>query len=86
MAMLRLLVRDVGAVALLPSVVVRDELRSGVLEELCVVPGLFETFYAITVERQYQHPLSRDLLARDEDDILEMGPRRRARRSARSKQ
>lgn len=80
MATLRLLVRDSKAVALLPSVVVRDELRSGVLKELCVVPGLFETFYAVTVERQYQHPLTRDLLAREADDILEMGPQRHAGR------
>ncbi|HLM46158.1 MAG TPA: LysR family transcriptional regulator, partial [Myxococcaceae bacterium] len=50
MAMMRLLARDTQAVALLPSVVVRDELRGGVLQEYCVVPGLHESFYAITVE------------------------------------
>ena len=79
MATLRLLARDAQAIALLPSVVVRDELRSGVLAELCVVPSLFEAFYAVTVDREYQHPLMRDLLSREEDDILEMGPRRRPR-------
>jgi len=73
MAMLRLLARDTNAVALLPSVVVRDELQSGRLQEYCVVPGLLETFYAITVLRQYPHPLLKLLLARSEDEILAMG-------------
>lgn len=72
MAMMRLLARDTRAVALLPSVVVRDELRGGVLQEYCVVPGLNESFYAITVERQYQHPLLRPLLSRSEDELLAM--------------
>jgi LysR family transcriptional regulator, transcriptional activator of nhaA len=73
MATLRLLARDTDAVALVPSVVVRDELRSGALSELCVVPELFETFYAITVARQFPHPLIPSLLARDEAEILAMG-------------
>lgn len=73
MATMRLLVRDADAVALMPSVVVRDELRSGVLHEYCVVPSLFETFYAVTVERHYQHPLLRQLLVRGEEEILAMG-------------
>ncbi len=72
MATMRLLARDADAIALLPSVVVRDELREGVLHEWCVVPGLFETFYAVTVERHYQHPLLRSLFVRDEEDILAM--------------
>lgn len=77
MATMRLLARDSQAPALLPSVVVRDEIRSGVLRELCVVPGLFETFYGITVDRQFQHPLLRSLLAQDEAELLAMGGRRR---------
>jgi LysR family transcriptional regulator, transcriptional activator of nhaA len=72
MATMRLLARDLDALALLPSVVVRDEIRSGLLRELCVVPGLFETFYAITVDRQFRHPLLQSLLARDESEILAM--------------
>lgn len=72
MATMRLLARDTEAIALLPSVVVRDELRSGILREHCVVPGLLETFYAITVDRQFQHPLLKSLLARDEADLLAM--------------
>lgn len=62
MAMLRLLARDSGAVALVPAVVVVDELRAGVLEEYAAVPNLYEEFYAISVRRQYQHPLVRPLL------------------------
>jgi LysR family transcriptional activator of nhaA len=73
MAMMRLLARDSQAVALLPSVVVRDELQSGRLQEYCVIPSLYENFYAITVERQFQHPLLKTLLARDEEEILAMG-------------
>lgn len=73
MATMRLLARDLDALALLPSVVVRDELRSGELREHCEVPGLFESFYSITVERHFQHPLVRSLLARDQDDLLAMG-------------
>ena len=72
MALLRLLARDSGAVALLPTVVVRDELRSGQLAEYCVVPDLVETFYAITVSRHFESPLLKALLRRDEADVLGM--------------
>lgn len=72
MAMLRLLARDSDAVALLPSVVVRDELREGRLQEYCVVPHLEEHFYAITVKRHFQQPLLRTLLARTDADMLGM--------------
>ena len=70
MAMIRLLARDSEAVALLPAVVVRDELNSGALREYGVVPGLYEDFYAITVDRRYQHPLVAGLLSRKVDDLL----------------
>ncbi len=80
MATMRLLARDTDALAVVPSVVVRDELRTGVLHELCVVPGLFESFYAITARRQFQHPLLRTALARDEHDLLDAAPPRRAGR------
>jgi len=70
MALLRLLARDSGGVALLPSVVVRDELRSGQLVEYCVVPDLVETFYAITVKRHFESPMLKNLLHRDEAEVL----------------
>lgn len=72
MAMMRLLARDMNAVALVPSVVVRDELQQGVLRECCEVPNLYEDFYAITVKRRYPHPLLRPLLSRSEAQILAM--------------
>jgi LysR family transcriptional regulator, transcriptional activator of nhaA len=57
MAMLRLLARETGALALVPPVVVQDELRAGTLVERCAVPGLHEGFYAITTQRRFPHPL-----------------------------
>ena len=41
MAMLRLLARDSGRVAVVPEVVVQDELRQGILEKYCEVEDLF---------------------------------------------
>ena len=82
MATMRLLARDTHALALVPSVVVRDELRSGMLQEHCVVAGLFETFYAITADRRFQHPLLKTILARDEHDLLEPDDPSRAARGA----
>jgi len=62
MAMLRLLARETGALALVPPVVVRDELAAGTLVERCQVPQISERFYAITAERRFPHPLLRALL------------------------
>jgi LysR family transcriptional activator of nhaA len=70
MAMMRLLARDSEALVLVPSVVVRDELRQGTLVDLGVVPDLVETFYAVTIDRHFQHPLVRSLVERDESDLL----------------
>lgn len=72
MAMLRLLARDLKAAALVPAVVVRDELRSGRLHEYCVVPGLAEEFFAVSMRRQFQHPLVRELLHRPADELLQL--------------
>lgn len=63
MAMLRLLTRDSGAVALVPAVVVQDELGSGLLVHYCDVPGVVESFYAITAERRHQPAMLHELLA-----------------------
>lgn len=80
MAMLRLLARDSDSVALLPTVVVQDELRAGTLVEYAVVPDLSETFYAITVKRHFEPPLLRGLLGRPEEDVL--APPARPRRAS----
>jgi LysR family transcriptional activator of nhaA len=71
MALLRLLARDSKSVALLPTVVVQDEIRSGKLEEYCIVPDLYENFYAITVKRRFDPPLLKALLKRAQEDVLE---------------
>jgi LysR family transcriptional activator of nhaA len=62
MAMLRVLAREAGALAVLPPIVVRDELRSGVLVEACALPGLHETFSAIMPQRRFPHPALAKLL------------------------
>lgn len=56
MAMLRLLARETDALALLPPVVVRDELEAGIFKEIHQIPELYETFYATTSQRKYPHP------------------------------
>lgn len=62
MAMLRLLCRESGNLALVPPVVVQDELESGMLVERCRIPGLKERFYAITPSRRFPNSLVRELL------------------------
>ncbi len=70
MALLRLLARDADGVALLPTVVVQDELRSGLLVEYGVIPDLHENFYAISVQRHFESPLLKALLRQPEADVL----------------
>jgi LysR family transcriptional activator of nhaA len=70
MALLRLLARDSGGVALLPTVVVQDELKSGELVEYAVVPDLQESFYAITVQRHFEPPWLEALLKRPQAEVL----------------
>jgi LysR family transcriptional activator of nhaA len=57
MPMLRLLARDGAGAALVPPVVVMDELAQGVLQELCHIDALRESFYAITLSRRFPNPL-----------------------------
>lgn len=62
MAMLRLLARERDAVTLVPPIVVRDELESGVLVEYCRIKDLHESFYAITQRRRFPNRLLSSLL------------------------
>jgi LysR family transcriptional activator of nhaA len=62
MAMLRLLAREREGVTLVPRIVVRDELQSGVLVEHCRIPEVTETFYAIVQTRRFPNRLLGDLL------------------------
>ena len=61
MAMLRLLARESDGLALVPPVVVRDELRTGALHEHCRIPGIVESFYALTGSRRFPNPLLAEL-------------------------
>ena len=70
MAMVRVLARASAAPAVVPTVVVRDELRDGTLQEYCRLPNLWENFFAINVKRQYQHPLIEGLFERSDSDLL----------------
>ncbi|MDX1492074.1 MAG: LysR substrate-binding domain-containing protein [Pseudohongiellaceae bacterium] len=64
MAMLRLLARDSGGVAMVPEVVVQDELQSGKLQRYAVLDGVVESFYAITAKRHFVLPALKALLDR----------------------
>ena len=75
MAMLRLLARDSNCAAVLPKVVVRDELRSGVLVEYGELPEVYEYFYAITEGRRYENPIVTELLRQLDDAQLNLNRR-----------
>ncbi|MFO1247335.1 MAG: LysR family transcriptional regulator [Alphaproteobacteria bacterium] len=62
MAMLRLLAREREGLTLVPPIVVRDELKSGVLVEYCRIPEVVETFYAIVQRRRFPNRLLSELL------------------------
>jgi len=62
MAMLRLLTRaDVG-IAIIPPIVVRDELEAGTLVELSRLDNLTEIFWAVTIRRRFPNPLIKEVL------------------------
>lgn len=69
MAMLRLLARDSGALALVPEVVVQDELHSGTLETYWVLEDIVEHFYAITAERHFELLPLKALLKKSRGDV-----------------
>jgi len=62
MAMLRLLVRAGAGMGVIPPIVVRDELKAGILIDIMTIPGLTESFYAMTQSRRFPHPLVEQLL------------------------
>lgn len=68
MAMLRLLARENIGIAVVPPIVVRDELDSGALVEIAPLPDLEETFFAITLSRRFPNPLLRTLVTSYEPD------------------
>lgn len=67
MAMMRLLAREGVGLAVLPPIVVQDEVASGLLVEAAPLPDLAETFYAVTIKRTFPNPLVRALLLPEPD-------------------
>jgi LysR family transcriptional activator of nhaA len=63
MAMMRLLAREDIGLAVLPPIVVKNELASGLLTEAAHDIGLSESFHAVTIRRQFPNPLLAPLLA-----------------------
>lgn len=53
MAMMRLFAREGVGLAVLAPIVVTDELASGALIEALQLPGIVETFFAVTVRRRF---------------------------------
>ncbi len=69
MAMLRLLARDSGGLAVVPEVVVQDELRSGILQKYCVLQNVAERFYAITAKRHFELVALKILLDKAQESL-----------------
>lgn len=63
MAMLRLLAREDAGLAVIPPIVVLDELAQGLLVEALRLPGISEAFLAVTRERRFPNRLVAELLA-----------------------
>lgn len=62
MAMLRLLVREGTGMAVLPPIVVRDELTSGLLWKVGYIPGVDEEFHAVLLKRRFPNEVLSELL------------------------
>lgn len=63
MAMLRLLARSGAGLAVIPPIVVRDELAAGLLHELVRLDGITERFFAVTLQRRFPNPLVAEILS-----------------------
>lgn len=64
MAMVRLLAREGVGLAVAPTVVVADEIASGVLATAPFDLGISEPFFAVTLPRSFPHPALAELLTR----------------------
>lgn len=62
MALLRLLARENRGLAVVPPIVVRDELETGRLVEAFQLPDLNESFFAITRSRRFPNRVLRELV------------------------
>lgn len=68
MAMLRLLARADAGIAVIPPIVVQDELESGRLQESVRLDDVRETFVAVTIARKFPNPLVREVLEAKQRD------------------
>ena len=62
MAMMRLFAREDVGLAVLPLIAVKDELEQGALIEADRLPGINETFYAITLDRRFPNQMLKRLI------------------------
>lgn len=62
MAMIRLLARAEAGLAVIPPIVVQDELQSGRLVEFARLEDITETFFAVTMRRRFPNPLLAEIL------------------------
>ncbi|NDR56678.1 LysR family transcriptional regulator [Aliiruegeria sabulilitoris] len=62
MAMLRLLARANAGVAVIPPIVVQDELNAGKLKEYARLDEVREVFAAVTIARKFPNPLISEVL------------------------
>lgn len=62
MAMVRLLAREGAGVAVAPGIVFADEIAAGRIAAAAFDLGIVESFYAVTVRRNFPHPLLGELV------------------------
>lgn len=62
MAMLRLFARADAGIAVIPPIVVQDELAAGTLREFARLDQITETFLAVTIGRRFPNPLLQQVL------------------------
>lgn len=55
-----------------PPIAVRDELESGMLVEADTLPGITETFYAVTLKRRFPNPVVRSLISDAKGDVIKI--------------
>ena len=73
MATLRLLAREGEGLVLVPSVVVRDEIKAGTLVETHRMPQLRETFFAITPHRRFPNKVVAELVTKGVRSLPQVG-------------
>ena len=64
MAMLRVLAKESHCMALVPPIVVKEELKSGALAEYCRIPEITENFYAVVQRRRFPNALLKKLISK----------------------